>query len=134
MSISLSRIYCLALRTCVQSLFRLTGRGGGRFAQLLPKGETFLMQNYCRDLNFQIDTTYPMEATLWLTGVYESQTTAFLRAVLRPGDTVLDVGANCGALTLVMANLVRSGKVYAFEPGATIRDRLRHNLDLNPNL
>ena len=135
MSISLNRIYCYAVRACVRGLIQLTGRGGGKFAQLLPKGEIFLVQKYCHTLNFQVDTTYPMEATLWLAGVYDSQTTAFLQAVLQPGDIVLDVGANCGALTLVAASLVGSGgMVYAFEPSPTIRQRLQKNIDLNAAL
>jgi 23S rRNA U2552 (ribose-2'-O)-methylase RlmE/FtsJ len=32
---------------------------------------------------------------------------------LHEGDTVLDVGANCGALTLVAARQVGKGQVYA---------------------
>jgi FkbM family methyltransferase len=40
-----------------------------------------------------------------------------LRAFLRPGDTVVDVGANVGNLTLAMAAAVGdAGRVLAFEP------------------
>lgn len=39
------------------------------------------------------------------------------RAILRPGDTVLDVGANAGQFTFVFSTLVgKSGSVHAFEP------------------
>lgn len=39
------------------------------------------------------------------------------RAILRPGDTVLDVGANAGQFTFVFSTLVgRTGSVHAFEP------------------
>lgn len=134
MPISLSRMYCRALQAFVRTLSHWTGRGGGKFAALLPKGETFLLPNYFQRLQFQVDTTYPIEATLWLTGVYDRQTTHFLQTVLQPGDVVLDVGANCGALTLVAASLVGSGKIYAFEPSPTMRQRLQKNLELNPTL
>jgi FkbM family methyltransferase len=46
----------------------------------------------------------------------------------------LDVGANCGALTLVAASLIGDGKIYAFEPGAVIRSRLQANIDANGGL
>jgi FkbM family methyltransferase len=120
------------VQAIVRSLVQLTGRGGGKFAQLLPPGETFLIQNYFQHLKFQVDTTYPMEATTWLAGVYDPQTTRFLKAVIQPGDVVLDVGANCGALTLVAASLVANGRVYAFEPSPTIWQRLQTNINLNP--
>lgn len=39
------------------------------------------------------------------------------RAILRPGDTVLDVGANAGQFTFLFSALVgASGTVHAFEP------------------
>lgn len=42
---------------------------------------------------------------------------SFLNQYIKPGDYVVDVGANIGFYTRVFANLVGSGgKVYAFEP------------------
>lgn len=42
---------------------------------------------------------------------------ALLKDVLRPGMTVVDVGANIGIYTAFMAKIVgEKGKVYAFEP------------------
>lgn len=48
---------------------------------------------------------------------FEPAETAFVRRLLRPGDVVLDIGANIGYFTIVMAATVGpTGHVYAFEP------------------
>lgn len=48
-----------------------------------------------------------------------------LRHLLKPGDTFVDIGANCGSYSLVAAQLVGpTGRVVAFEP----QPRLAHNL------
>lgn len=50
-------------------------------------------------------------------GIYEPEVTAVFHSLLRPGMTVLDIGANIGWFTLLSAALVgRTGKVFSFEP------------------
>jgi FkbM family methyltransferase len=134
MQSALTQAYCLTLQQIVRSLVRLTGRGSGKFLPLLPKGQTFLMDDYCHTLKFHINTTYPIEGMIWLSGMYDAETTQLLQTIIRKTDAVIDVGANCGALTLVAATLAEEGVVYAFEPGQPIRDRLTANLALNPTL
>jgi FkbM family methyltransferase len=46
----------------------------------------------------------------------------------------MDIGANVGALTLLMAKLADQGRVIAVEPGPSTVERLRQNLALNPEL
>lgn len=121
------------LQIIVRTLAMVTGRGGGKFASLLPANQNYLITNYW-GYKFNINTTYPMESAIWLGGVYEVTTTKFLRQVLREGDVFLDIGANCGAVTLVAASAINNGKIYAFEPGNTVRSRLQANIDLNPTL
>lgn len=49
----------------------------------------------------------------------------FVREWLRPGMTAIDIGANLGVYALTMAKRVtESGRVYAFEPASSSRDRL----------
>jgi FkbM family methyltransferase len=128
------KIYNRLLQLIIRLLCRVTGKGGGKFTKLVVPGQTYLINNYCGNLNFQVDTSYPMEASIWLSGVYEVVTTKFLQEVIREGDVFLDVGANCGAITLVAANLIGKGKVYAFEPSPKVQTRLQDNLNLNPEL
>lgn len=50
-------------------------------------------------------------------GCYEQDETDFVRRTVKPGQTVLDLGANIGFFTMIMASLVGPlGRVYAFEP------------------
>jgi FkbM family methyltransferase len=55
-----------------------------------------------------------------------------LRRLLRPGDQVLDIGANVGAVSLLAAEAVGDGKVTAVEAHPAIADELRATVWLNP--
>lgn len=56
----------------------------------------------------------------------------FLLARIQPGDVVVDVGANIGLLTVLMAERVGpTGHVYALEPEARNVEILRRNLARN---
>ena len=50
-------------------------------------------------------------------GQYESEEVDYVKSVIKPGDTVLDIGANIGFFTIIMADLIgETGKSYSFEP------------------
>lgn len=56
-------------------------------------------------------------AGMILNEAYEPRETNFICKACKPGNTVLDIGANIGYYTLLMAQLVGpTGFVYAFEP------------------
>lgn len=56
----------------------------------------------------------------------------FFSSVVRPGMTVVDVGANKGQMALIFAALVgRTGRVFAWEPAPAEFASLCRNLDLN---
>jgi FkbM family methyltransferase len=52
--------------------------------------------------------------------------------IVRPGDTVLDIGANIGMISLWLSKLVgKTGKVHAFEPNPKLQEILEEMLDRN---
>jgi FkbM family methyltransferase len=67
-----------------------------------------------------------------LYGEYSESEVNILRSFLRPGDTVLDIGANIGDLTVPMARFVGDkGRVFAIESNIDTYHVLCGNLALN---
>lgn len=74
---------------------------------------------------------------LYKYGEYSEGEVAMFRQLLSPGDVVVDAGANFGAHTVPMAQLVGfQGMVYAFEPQRLVYQGLTANIALNslPNV
>lgn len=64
-------------------------------------------------------------------GLWEPGETALFVASLKPGDVVVDIGANVGYFTLIASQLVGSeGRVYAFEPDPVTFRFLERNVAL----
>jgi len=65
-------------------------------------------------------------------GEWSDAEVAVCGAVLRPGDTVVEVGSNIGAHTLALARRVgETGRVHAFEPQEVVFGLLSHNIAAN---
>jgi FkbM family methyltransferase len=65
-------------------------------------------------------------------GRYERDEIALVRSVVRPGDTVVDVGAHVGFFTMQMASMVGpTGRVFAFEPFDPNADLLERSIAEN---
>jgi FkbM family methyltransferase len=65
-------------------------------------------------------------------GSYEPQTERFIRQNVKPGMTVLDIGANTGYMTILLADRVGvHGQVHSFEPMPANYELLRKNVDAN---
>lgn len=63
---------------------------------------------------------------------YESHVTAAIRPYLKPGRTVLDIGANVGYFTLLAAHaLAGEGRIIAFEPNRLNCELIRLSLAQN---
>lgn len=69
---------------------------------------------------------------MYLWGEHDPRITSVLEAVLGPGDTVLDIGANFGVVGLFACKKVgEEGKVHFFEPQPAIAQCLRKSMLIN---
>ena len=69
---------------------------------------------------------------LELYGQYSESEISLIRGLVREGDTVIDVGANIGALTVPISQIVRDkGRVFAIESHPEVFNVLCANLALN---
>jgi FkbM family methyltransferase len=77
-------------------------------------------------------TDIPLLAYLMSTPDPEAGTCRVLQALIRPGDHVIDVGANVGILTLAMARAIGAeGEVLAVEPSPGLCEALRQTVIAN---
>ena len=83
-------------------------------------------------MRFACDLRDGIAREVFFTGGYGPQETALLGAVLRPGGTFVDVGANWGYFTLLGAHRVgSSGRVIALEPDPRLFALLQGNVAEN---
>lgn len=93
-------------------------------------GERLVRTRY--GFRFKADLSDWLGQYVYLTGSYEPPTARVIHALLRPGDTFIDIGANSGFFTLLASlRVAPGGRVLAFEPVPSMRKRLRANLSLN---
>ncbi len=59
-------------------------------------------------------------------GEFEPEMVVLFKSLIRPNDTVLDIGANIGCTSILFGNLAE--KVYCFEPSPTTFDYLEKNV------
>ncbi|MEA2144566.1 MAG: hypothetical protein QOG59_153, partial [Solirubrobacteraceae bacterium] len=65
-------------------------------------------------------------------GIYEAPFTRYLMRTLKPGQHAVDVGANIGMYTVLMAAWVgERGRVLAYEPNPEVLSFLRENVAMN---
>jgi FkbM family methyltransferase len=65
-------------------------------------------------------------------GIWEPWNVALLQNILKPGDLVVEVGANFGFFTILMANLVGpSGRIRSFEANPALITLLTDSLQIN---
>jgi FkbM family methyltransferase len=86
-------------------------------------------------ITWSLELAEAIDLGLWALNLFEPGVTRALARLLKPGDVVVDIGANVGAHALRMAQRVGDqGRVYAFEPTDFGFQKLTRNLSLNPEL
>ena len=69
---------------------------------------------------------------LVLDGAFEEYTDAVLRSIVKPGMHILEIGANVGVFTLLMAHRTGvNGSVLSFECDPDLAQIVRDNLEIN---
>jgi FkbM family methyltransferase len=66
-----------------------------------------------------------------LDGEYETDTTAYIMRTVESEDVCIDVGANFGYFTCLMARRAWQGRTIAFEPDPRVFELLRENVFVN---
>lgn len=116
----------LALARTARSLVMLGRRASGAGTRAIVRR---------RGIRWDLDLNEGIDFAIYLLGGFELRTLQQYRTIVRPGDTVLDIGANIGAHTLTFAQLVGpTGQVIAFEPTRFAFQKLQRNVMLNPDL
>jgi FkbM family methyltransferase len=108
---------------------------GVRFVRRMGRSKNDLVEAKRGNLRWQLDLNEGIDFSIYALGVFERSVVTTYRRFVRPGDIVLDIGANIGAHTLHLARLVGSeGRVLAFEPTLYAFNKLRRNLALNVDI
>ena len=80
-------------------------------------------------LDLRVNPAETIGSCVWRVGIYDLCVSESLWRLLEPGETALDIGANIGHMTGLMARrLGRHGKVMAFEPHPEIFKELQGNV------
>ena len=112
------------------SLMRRVPRGRYRYLSHLPAAPPFRARfPPAPQLRFTCDLHDAISREVYFTGQYEPQLTRLLQAVTVPGGVALDLGANWGYFSLLLAALVgEQGRVVSLEPEPRLFRRLQADI------
>ncbi len=100
--------------------------------RIAKSDRTVLIEDFDGDLCYEVELRHHMGSHVFCYGSYSRHILRILDALIEPGMTVVDVGANAGEITVFAAKRVGPrGKVIAFEPLSRMADRLARNVALN---
>lgn len=93
---------------------------------------TVTVTDFDGDLIMDLQLSEHMQRRIFWMGYYSENIACLLNTLLKPGMTVLDVGANIGEISLLSAKRVGAqGKVFAFEPIDAVAQQLAHHVQMN---
>jgi FkbM family methyltransferase len=79
---------------------------------------------------FYANLTTGMQETVFFIGEFERVLSEIALRLIRPGDVCIDVGANFGWYTSLMARCAKAGEVHSFEPTPQSFFELKRNHEL----
>tara|TARA_A100001015_G_scaffold304089_1_gene394748 strand:+ start:331 stop:1158 length:828 start_codon:yes stop_codon:yes gene_type:complete len=95
----------------------------------------FRFQKVTRDgLKFKLDLHEVIDRGIFFGG-WEPESIEWIKRNIKSGDIVIEVGANVGAHSLLIAKKIQpNGFVHLFEPAEYAYSKLNENLKLNPEI
>lgn len=85
-------------------------------------------------IKYEVNLSKLIDAEIFLGG-WEKSTITFLKQNLKYGDSIIEVGANIGAHSLLISKLIgEKGRLIAIEPTEYALGKLKRNLELNKNI
>lgn len=106
-----------------------------KFSRKIIGNSSDLLTCKRNNLTWSLNLKEGIDLSVYLFGCFEPKTEKAIRQYVKPGMTVLDIGANVGAHALPLAKYVGpTGRVYAIEPTDHAFKKLLKNKSLNPDL
>lgn len=123
-------------------LFRLWARTGvalGWLRQSVEKNAHSFKNNkrstlILGDTNIECDLEDKIQRDIYFFGAHNPIESFFVSQMLEEDDVIVDVGANTGFYTLLMAQKAKVGKVFGFEPVPKNFSILKHNISFSPHV
>ena len=114
----------------IAKVLRSIQKGISAFA-FIQNSETCVSRN---GINWSLDLNEGIDFSIFLFGVFERESKHLYERLSGSADIVaLDIGANVGSQSLLLASLLNSdSKIYCFEPTSYAFSKLKVNLKLNP--
>lgn len=91
-----------------------------------------VVMNWIDGLKLKIYPKNEIFRSIYVNGKYDPNMIVVLKSFLKSGDTLIDVGANCGYISLPLTKTIGStGRIVAIEPSTRDYKRLTENIALN---
>jgi len=101
------------------------------YAEFLKSGRDYIEKKISNKLTIRLFKKANLSQELYCYGFEESEISFFNRYI-KPGDIVIDIGANIGLFTLIASeNVGSTGQVFSFEPSPQTYKWLTENIEAN---
>ena len=98
----------------------------------LNRNKPLMITSTIDGITYQLNLHEQIDSALFFLGSFDQHTNNAIKRLCKKGMTALDIGANVGAYTFILAKLVgKYGKIIAFEPMSNAFSKLKRNMALN---